>query len=164
MKNKFKFLLLFWIVINALLLIISFVNVYHSGEQVTFITWAYPFGAFVWEDLFIFSFYNIIASVVILFIKDFRYIFVFILSFWLVRAIGETLYWFLQQFNQPAEYPHSQYDWNSGGWTKLIFGNLSDQKYFIIYQIGWQVVTVFCIVGLIYVLKNWEKFGKKVNS
>jgi hypothetical protein len=163
MKRKLKQLLIFWIILNAFLLILSFCKVRNSGEEVTFIPWAYPLGAFVWEDLLIFSLYNVIASVVILLIKDFRFIIVFSLIFWLVRSLGETFYWFLQQFNQPALYPHSEYDWNKGGWVKAIFGDLSDQKYFILYQVGWQVISVLCITGLIYLFKNWERIGQRVN-
>ena len=158
------FLIIFWIVLNLLLLILSFCKVRNSGEEVTFITWAYPLGAFIWEDLLVFSFYNILASVIILILKDLRYILVFPLFFWLIRSLGETLYWFLLQFNQPAIYPHSEYDWDKGGWVKYLFGDLSDQKYFIIYQIGWQVVSVMCLVGLTYVFKNWKRLGSKFKS
>lgn len=164
MKKRLNIALFIWIMLNLTFAFLAFCNVRNSGEEVTFIPWAYPLGAFVWEDLLIFSLYNIVASLVILIIKDFRFIIVFPLAFWLIRSLGETLYWFLQQFNQPASYPHSEYDWNKGGWVRSIFGDLSDQKYFIIYQITWQVASVMCLVGLTYIFKNWQRIGKKLNS
>lgn len=164
MKKNIRKLLYLWLVISIILLLISFLNVRNSGEEVTFILWAYFTGAFVWEDLFVFSIYNILATFMILLIKDNRFVLVFPLSFWFLRCIGEMNYFLLQQFNQPAQYPHNMYDWNRNEILRVIFGDLSDQKYFIIYQITQLVMSVFAIVGFVYVLKNWERIGKKINS
>lgn len=164
MKIIFRKLLIGWIVISAFLAIVSFLNVRNSGEEVRFILWASGIGAFVWEDMLIFALYNIMASSIILWIHDFRCALLFADVFWIVRSVGETFYWFLQQFNQPTEYPHNYYAWNCNGWVKFLLGNISNQKFFILFQIFWQVATVLAIVGLIWILKNWQKLGKKLNE
>ena len=160
MKKKYRSYLQIGIILNFILALISFINVRNSGTEVVFIFWAYPLGAFVWEDLLIFSIANAIACLFVTFIKDFRYIFIYFLSFWLVRSIGETFYWFLQQFSVNTLYPHDQYSWNRNRIIELLFGELSNQKYFIINQISWQIVTVFCICGFIFILKRWNVLDK----
>lgn len=164
MKKKLRQVLFFWLAISVVGLIVSFFQVRNSGEGIDFILWASWVGAFVWEDLMVFSLYNIVATIAILLIRDYRYILVFINSFWIVRSLGETRYWFLQQFNQPTQYPHNYYAWHWNPVIQWIPGNISDQKYFIIFQVFWQVVTVFAFVGIVYVFKNWDKLGQKLNG
>jgi len=163
MKKHFRNILLTGIVISLLLAIVSFINVRNSGTEVQFILWAYPLGAFIWEDLLVFSIANIIACIFVILINDFRYIFIYFLSFWFVRSIGETFYWFLQQFCVNPSYPHDQYSWENSSILSRLLGNLSDQKYFIINQISWQIVTVFCICGFVFILKRWKYLSKISN-
>ncbi len=160
MKKRYQNLLLAGIITNLVLAILSFINVRNSGSEVEFILWAYPLGAFVWEDLLVFSAANVIACIFVTFIKDFRYIFIYFLSFWLIRSIGETFYWFLQQFCTSTMYPHDQYDWDRNSILSSLIGDLSNQKYFILNQISWQIVTVLCICGFIFVLKKWNSLRK----
>lgn len=163
-KKNLTFLLYVWILIHVLLFLISFWQVRNSNETITFILWAYVFGAFVWEDLLIFSIFNIVASVIILNINDFRYVLIFPLVFWIVRSAGEVVYWFLQQFNQPTMYPHNQYDWNTLHAIQSVFGNISNQKFFILFQTFQQSILIFCLVMLVGVLKRWKAIGKMVNA
>ena len=130
MKKYFRTLLIAWLVLSFIFMILAFINVRNSGESWELIIWGILWGAFIWEDLVVFALYNVVASIVVLLIKDNRYVLVFILFFWLIRSLGEVLYWFLQQFNQPAHYPHDQYDWQKDCWQKALFGDLSNQNYF----------------------------------
>jgi hypothetical protein len=165
MKKNIKYFLYFWMVVNVLFFILAFKNVYNSDETVTLIyIWGSAIGAFVWEDLLVFSLFNIVVPIIIILLKDNRYTLLFPLFFWLVRSLGETLYWFLQQFNQPTVYPHDQYNWNEMSLLRNIFGEISNQKYFILFQICWQCITTLTLVGIVYVFKNWKKVGEKVNS
>lgn len=164
MKKKLNIFLKLWIILNFILFILSIINVRNNFETVTFITWAYSLGAFIWEDLLIFSIYNIIACLITFLFNDFRFILIFPICFWFIRSLGETFYWFLQQFHEPDNYPLNKYSWSNGGLLKLFLGDLSNQKYFIIHQISWQVISVLCLVDIIWVFKNWKYLGKKLNN
>ena len=164
MKDKIRLLLRLWFVLSILTAVMSFLIFRNGGEEVEFILWASVFGAFVWEDLFIFSLANAIGSAVVVWLKDNRYILLFVDIFWIVRSLGETFYWFLQQFSQPTQYPHNFYAWQWNPVAEQVFGDISDQKYFILFQISWQVMTVFAAVGLVYILKHWKELGEKLNE
>lgn len=163
MRTNLKKFLVIWLIVNIFLFILSCLNL-ENGEEAKFIFWAYPLGAFIWEDLVIFSLFNIVATIFVCLVKDLRYMIVIPLCFWLVRAIGETFYWFLQQFNQPAKYPHNEYIWEENEWIRALVGEFPNQKFFILYQVSWQVVTVICLVGLVYMFANWKQIGEKVNK
>ncbi len=164
MKKKFNTFLLIWLVINVVALITSYLSLRDAGQEVTFIVpWGTLWTAYIWEDLLVFSIFNILGVIIVKLIKDNRYFILLQILFFLIRAIGEIFYWFLQQFTINTPYPHNQYDWENNPICNAIFGQLSDQKYFIIYQISWQVIIVFLITGLIYVLKNWDKL-KRLNE
>ena len=63
MKQKIRSIVIFWCILNIGLFALSFVNVRGAGEEVQFVPWAYLFGAFIWEDLLVFSVFNSLASV-----------------------------------------------------------------------------------------------------
>ncbi|MBD3362884.1 hypothetical protein GF362_04150 [Candidatus Dojkabacteria bacterium] len=159
-----RYFLFIWIFINILFVSLSFYRVRNSGKKVGWIWWwAGILGAFVWEDLLVFSFYNIIAANLVLVLDDFRYAVVLTLVFWVVRSLGEALYNFLQQFNQPTMYPHNQFLWDDLKIFKKVFGNISNQKVFFILQITMQITTVFSLFFLIYTFLHWEAIGNIVN-
>jgi len=115
---------------------------------------AYPIGAFVWEDLLVFSLFNVFLVIFSLFTHDLRIGILFFLVFWAVRGAGETLYFFLQQFILPKHYPHHIDDklWP----LKKIFGNISNQQCYILLQVTFQTITIISI-GLIFLLFiNWH--------
>lgn len=146
-----------WAVVSVGLFVLSVASIRNSGESVTWIYWAYPLGAFVWEDLISISLYNLLVAAIVAVRKQYRIALLGFLLFWLVRASGETFYWFLQQFSQNLSYPHTDYPWNRGGLFTLLFPGSSDQKWFILHQVNWQVMTVLCLLGLFLLLKNWKK-------
>lgn len=114
---------------------------------------SFPFGAFVWEDLLIFSLFNLGIIIAILAFKDLRIGLVLFIVFWIVRSTGETIYFFLQQFIQPKHHPHfisAQF-----GILRKLLGKLSDQQCFIISQVSFQAVSVIFISALILLLKFW---------
>ena len=102
------------------------------------------YGAFIWGDLFIFSLLWFIASLILLKIKKTDYFWIFLFAFWLIRSLGEATYWFIQQFH-PTTIPWPQY------FPRVwILKGLEDKEFWVLNQIGWQAVAVFCIFGLIY--------------
>lgn len=106
------------------------------------------FGAFVWADLVMFGLFWTFVSGISLILNDWILFLLSISLFWLVRSIGETLYWFHQQFtprtgNEPEKF-----------WFHRIFHN--DSVWFI-YQIYWQCITVVTIITSLYLGSLWVR-------
>jgi hypothetical protein len=140
------------------LAIISFLKVRNSHEKIGFIyPWGWPIGAFVWEDLFVFSLLGTITTIIVTVLHDLRVGYLFFLVFWIVRSAGETLYFFLQQFSQPTVYPHQLKDHFKT--MHKIFGSISDQKCYILLQIFQQSILVCSLVALILLLIHWQSIA-----
>lgn len=105
-----------------------------------------PYGAFVWGDLLVFSSLWTIVPLILLKIKSSRFFWIAFFGFWLVRSLGETNYWFLQQFH-PETIPWPQYFDKT--W---IFKNLTDPEFWVFFQIRQQSVAVLSLLGLVYEL------------
>ncbi len=103
-------------------------------------------GAFIWTDAVVFGlFWSIVCSVVL--ILSNWILFLLILSiFWLVRSIGEVIYWLNEQFavnkrNKPETLWHSKF--------------FPGTSAYVASQIFWQCITVFTIITTIYLVKTW---------
>lgn len=136
---------------NLLLAILSVSKIKESPKKLNFIWyWGFLSGAFVWEDMLIFGILHSLVSFFIVFAQNSEIWIIYYLIFWVVRSSGETLYFFLQQFIQPKHHPHkitTHFDQ-----LKKLFGNISDQKCFIIMQVVMQSITVLSLVGLMLIL------------
>jgi len=103
-------------------------------------------GIFAWGDAVIFGPFWIAASLVSYLLRDW-YLFLLIVSvFWVVRSLGETIYWFNQQFSKINRNPPEKLPFYS------IFHN---DSIWYIHQIAWQCVTVVSIIFSIYLTKLW---------
>lgn len=149
--------ILFSLLIAFLCLVfVSFKKIKKSGEFLDFIYgFGFIIGAFVWEDLLTFSFLFALITLVSILVQDIRYLLLGFVVFWIVRSMGETLYFFLQQFITPKHHPHFIDD----HFVKLrkILGNISEQKCFILLQTTMQVITVLSICALVVFLMNWNR-------
>ena len=104
------------------------------------------YGAFVWADLVVFGLFWTLISLLALIFNNW-YLFLLSLSlFWLVRSIGETTYWFNQQFSPLNKNPINRF------LMKKIFHN--DSIWFV-YQIFWQCMTVLFSLTTIYLTTLW---------
>lgn len=104
------------------------------------------YGSFVWADHVVFGLFWTIVTVIVLLLQDFLLFFLIISVFWLVRSIGETIYWFLQQFH-PRKGNDPQ---------KFIFYKLfkNDSVWFV-NQIAWQCITVITFITTLYLSYLW---------
>jgi len=105
-------------------------------------------GIIAWGDAVVFGPFWIASSLVSYLLNDW-YLFLLIISvFWVVRSVGETIYWFNQQFSSKI------YPWNKPENLPLhsIFHN--DSVWFV-HQIIWQCVTVVSIIFTIFLTKLW---------
>jgi hypothetical protein len=107
-----------------------------------------PLGIFAWGDAVIFGPFWIAVSVVTFILQDW-YLFLLTISvFWVVRSLGETIYWFNQQFSSKA------YEWNKP--ENLPFHSIfHDDSVWYIHQIMWQCTTVVSIITSIYLASLW---------
>lgn len=105
-----------------------------------------PFGAFVWADMAIFGIFWALSGIVALFLQDW-YLFLLIVSlFWLVRSMGETIYWFNQQFSTRKRNPPEK---------MLLYKIFKNDSVWFVYQIFWQCMTVVFILASLYLGKLW---------
>ena len=139
------------------LTVFSFVRI-RTGKKIAEFTYNFGFliGAFVWEDMFVFSVYGLAASIATTWLGQWKYGLLFFLVFWMVRSAGETLYFFLEQFIEPKHYPH--YVDEHFGLIRYIFGNISYQQCLIILQVMFQVIMMTSVISLITLLFAWNRF------
>jgi hypothetical protein len=108
--------------------------------------WGIFFTGFVQADNVIFGFFWCLVCLVTLFFHDWLLFLLTVSLFWLVRSIGETLYWLFQQFiprkgNEPEKF-----------WSYRIVK--SDAVWFM-NQIYWQCITVITIISSMYLGYLW---------
>lgn len=140
------------------LFVISVVKVGKNFKECQFIySWAFLTGSFVWDDLLIFSVFHAGSAFLAYFRDELRLWVLLFLVFWLVRSSGEMLYFFLQQFIEPKHSPHFISRHFSS--MRKIFGDISEQKCFIILQVFFQIIMVTSMTGLILLLMNWRSLG-----
>jgi hypothetical protein len=149
----FKIFILLWGAINLLLCVVAYFRVKRNPKNCDFIWWwAFPAGAFVWEDMLVYGFLHFLIVVASLLIGSTKTWLIGFIVFWIVRSAGETLYFFLQQFIVPKFPPH-----NIEHHLKVLhrfLGNIAEQKSFILLQITMQSILVISICCLILVLRG----------
>ena len=144
-----------FIALFAFLTILSYFEIRNNHKFAKFIyAWGFPFGSFVWEDLFIFSIYGLIASIIATSTHQTRLGLLFLVVFWIVRSGGEAGYFFLQQFIQPSHYPHNVDDHFQ--LIRFIFGDISYQQCLIVLQVFFQIILMFSISALVLLLFTWN--------
>lgn len=156
-----KFWLYLIIVINIFLLIKSFSKIKKSKKTVGFTYFkTFLIGAWVWEDVFVLSFLHILFALLTIIFNDLRVGLLCLLVFWAVRNLGEAIYYMLQQFIQPKFHPH--YINEQFSILRKIFGNISDQKCFILIQVFFQSLLTLSIILLFLLIRNWEYLPAKL--
>lgn len=108
--------------------------------------WFSFLGAFVWVDAVTFGLFFFLASLVSLILQNVILLLLIFSVFWTVRSIGETIYWFLEQFVNP----HKNKPETLHG-HKFFPGD----SIYIHYQIFWQCVSVVSIIVSVYLFTRW---------
>ena len=145
------FLILFG-VINLLLALYSIPKIKQDKKSVSFIWWwAFINGSFVWEDMLVFGLLHFGFAIVGILTQNITIWVICFLVFWMVRSAGETLYFFLEQFIVPKHHPHYIEDQLKP--LRKIFGDIDEQKCFIIMQVIHQSVLISSIIALIFILR-----------
>ena len=141
--------------IFALTLILSWLKIKNGSKVAEFIyNFGFLIGAFVWEDLLVFSVYGLVASIATIFLNQWKFGLLFYLIFWIVRSSGETFYFFLQQFLEPKHHPHflnHHFDV-----LRKIFGKISYQQCLILMQVFFQIIMMTSIICFIILVYYWN--------
>lgn len=117
------------------------------------VTWPlFPIGIFVWGDAVIFGLFWTGASLISLILNDWILFLLIVSVFWLVRSVGETIYWFNQQFTTVNRYPPEQLMGH-----QIFRGKLLEEHdaIWFVNQIGMQCITVITIITTIYLTHLW---------
>lgn len=109
--------------------------------------WLYPLGIFVWGDAPILGLFWTLVGVVCYYLNSLPLFLLIVSVFWLVRSVGETFYWFLQQFSMVKRNPPDQ-----------LYGYrfVKDESIWFMYQLFWQCMTVISVIFTIYFAFNWN--------
>lgn len=103
-------------------------------------------GAFVWADAVIFGLFWSGFSALIWFLEDWKLFLLAQSVFWLIRSVGEMIYWLNQQFSDKDKNPIK------GFWFYKYFKN--DSVWFV-WQIYWQCLAVIFAILTIFFSKQW---------
>ena len=137
-------------IINLLVFIKGFYESKTKKNAYGLTPYLFFLGIFVWGDAVIFGLFGAISSIVSVLFQNFVLFLLIISIFWIVRSLGETIYWFNQQFST------KMYSWNKP--ENLLFHSVfhNDSIWFV-YQIMWQCVTVISVIFSIYLTGLWIK-------
>lgn len=100
-------------------------------------------GAFVWTDAFMFGLFFSLISILCLILQQWVLFGLIYSIFWLIRSIGEQIYWFHEQFAVThRNSPH----------TLLPSRIFKGEEVWIVMQTFWQCVSVAAVVAAIYIV------------
>jgi len=105
-------------------------------------------GIFVWGDAVVFGLFWFLTSLFFYLLGDWMLFLLFVSIFWIVRSVGETIYWINQQYSDINRNPPERLR----GYR--FFGN--DSIWFI-YQITWQCIVIISVITTIYFANLWLK-------
>lgn len=140
---------IFLILFSIFNLLIFFEGAYESRENknVYGLTWVlFPLGIFVWGDAVLIGLFWTIAGLISVYLGDWILFLLIFSVFWSVRAFGESIYWFNQQFStviryKPKDLPFFYYAQNDAAW--------------FMHQVLAQLICVAAILFSIYYASLW---------
>ena len=106
----------------------------------------YLLGAFVWGDALVFGLFWTVVSAIIILVQDWLLFLLIVSAFWLVRSIGETIYWLLQQFTTIRRFPIRYLPGH------VFFG---EEGVLFIYQTVAQIIAVISLITTVYLFNLW---------
>ena len=106
------------------------------------------YGAFVWADIILFGIFWAIFGLVAIILKSWIFFLLSLSLFWLVRGLGETIYWFNQQFSTfDPTLIHKR------GIFKIFDNDKYTSRFMM--QVFSQCITVASALATIYLIKIW---------
>jgi len=135
-----------YLVVNALIFIKSVEHSVKKNNAYGLTNWAIPLGIFVWGDGLVWGLFWVGSVLASLYLKSWVFFWLVVSLFWVVRGLGETIFWLNHQHSSKTLYPAKD----------LPFYNLvKNESIWFIYQIAAQAVTVVAILFSLYFGKLW---------
>ncbi len=103
-------------------------------------------GSFVWGDVFVVAPFWVIVSIVSLLLNSWYLFLLFVSLFWVIRSLGEMIYWLNEQFAGKFRNPPH---------TLNFYRIFKNDSIWFIYQVIWECVFVFSLVLSLYFSKMW---------
>jgi hypothetical protein len=105
-----------------------------------------PLGIFVWGDAIVFGLFWVGIALACYFLHDWILFLLIFSLFWVVRSVGETIYYFNQQFSKVIRQPPK----------KLIgYSIFQNDSIWFIYQTFCQCLTIISLVFAVYYASLW---------
>lgn len=108
----------------------------------------YIYGAFVWADMVVFGVFWFLFSFLTLYLQDSVLFLLGYSLFWVIRSLGETIYFFNQQYSNINRTTHKDF------FFAAVFGN-DDYTIWFVMQIFMQCLTVVSLLASLYFGKLW---------
>lgn len=123
---------------------------YHCqhGRSFSLTRWLSPLSMFVWGDVLLIAPFWAFAGLVSIVSNDILIFFLIASTFYLVRAIGETIYWFLQQFSETKRDKPKDL---------VGYSVVKNESIYFLYQLMWQILTVIFLLTTVYLFHLWLK-------
>ena len=144
--NIFQKYLLLIITLYSIVGLIKGLRESLKGHAFSEAKYFYMAGAFVWGDMAVFGIFWIIAIIIVYSLNSWVFFLLIVSVFWFVRSLGETIYWFNQQFSPKRSESPEKF------WHYKIFKN---ESIWFINQIFWQCITVISIITTLYFASLW---------
>ncbi|HSA83652.1 MAG TPA: hypothetical protein VLF20_02085 [Patescibacteria group bacterium] len=98
-------------------------------------------GIFVWGDTLIIAPFWILVSALAFFFNNWSLFLLSFSVFWVIRSLGEVIYWIQEQFaTHHRNPPHTLY----------LYKLFQNDAVWFIYQIFWQCIFVFAVLGTLF--------------
>jgi hypothetical protein len=139
-------LLLSFFIINAGLLYAGWRQVVHRNNPYGLTRPLSVLGMFVWGDVVVLAVFWMVAALASLLFQDWLLFWFTASLFWVVRSLGETIYWFLQQFasvkrDLPESLPAYRFIKSDAIW--------------FMFQLLWQCILVLSLVASVFIGRLW---------
>lgn len=141
-----QYIVMFYAAVSVLVFLVGLYQSFVKKNSYGLVPWLIPLGMFVWGDAIIICLFWIIISAVAIVLQDWLLFLLIVSVFWVVRNIGEAIFWFNQQFSQKIIYP-----------PEILPGYslVKNESIWFIYQIINQCFAVVFIVVSLYIGRLW---------
>jgi hypothetical protein len=103
-------------------------------------------GIFVWGDAIVLGPFWLLTSLLVLFLQDWQLFLVILSLFWVVRSLGEVIYWITEQFSKEHRNPPE---------TLMLYRYFKSDAVWFVYQVYWQCILVLSLLASVYAISNW---------
>lgn len=146
--KDFSLLFLASFVLSLIIFVLGLIKTIKDKKAFFPTPYLFFLGIFVWGDAVILGLFWMIFFLSTYFLKNY-FLFLFIVSlFWLVRSLGEIIYWLNQQFSPLKRNPPEKL------FGYFIFKN---ESIWFAYQIFWQLILIISIILTLYFGNLWLK-------